>query len=296
MYKHSLRYEFIFCWLVLFLTVSTVQASPLPDGNDPSAHWTLNQEDYDGDYIDTIADYIARPVNEPNFISGVRDEINGAVMIGPSSGWGESQTFAFDVTDGFSICFWADWKGDGEQTVDANDLIVESSESETEYIVTNGLKADERWQHVCVTYDNSNVRIYLNGVLKLSEEGQLSAGSEAVIEVGNSLREQIFNGAVDDIRLYNYPLSQTEITQLVTGEQNCTGEYGLEFDFSGPYGVPDCVVDLYDLEEFTRHWLENCTWGYGQDYDFSGPGGEPDCIVNFYDLAEFCKHWLESGL
>ena len=285
-----------FCCLVLFFPVLTVQAAPPPDGNNPSAHWTLNQADFNDDYIDTIAGYIAQPANEPNFITGVRDEPNAAVMINPSSGWGESETFAYDVTEGFSISFWADWNGDWEQTVDINDLIVESSEPETEYVVTNGLKADERWQHVCITYNNSTVRIYLNGLLKLSEAGEFQAGSEAVIEIGNSLREQIFNGAVDDIRLYNYPLSQTEITQLATGEENCTGEYGLEFDFSGPYDVPDCVVDAYDLEEFSKHWLEDCASGYGQDYDFSGPGGVPDCLVNFYDLAEFCKHWLESGL
>lgn len=296
MYKHSLRYLFIFYWLVLFLTFSTVQAAPLPDGNDPSAHWTLNEEDYNGDYIDNAAGYIARPANEPNFVTGVFDEPNGAVMISQSTGWGVSEIFALDVTEGFTICFWADWNGDWEQTADINDLIVESSDSESEYVVTNGLKANQRWRHICVTYDNSNLKVYLNGLLKLSEAGELPAGSEAVIEIGNSLREQIFNGAVDDIRLYNYPLSQTEITQLATGEENCIGEYGLEYDFSGPHGVPDCVVNLYDLEEFTKHWLENCTSGYGQDYDFSGPGGVPDCVVNFYDLAEFCKHWLESGL
>ena len=294
MCKHSLRYEFIFCSLVLFLTVSTVQAGPLPDGNNPSAHWSLNQADFNDNYLDTIAGYIAQSANEPNFITGVREEPNGAVMISPSSGWGESQTFAFDVTAGFSICFWADWNGDWEQTVDINDLIVESSESETEYIVTYGLKADQRWQHICVTYDNSTVRIYLNGRLKLSEAGQFTSGSEAVIEIGNSLREQIFNGAVDDIRLYNYPLSQTEIIQLATGNQDCTGQYGLEFDFSGPYGVPDCAVDLFDLTEFVNYWLDNLT-PYILDYDFSGPAGLPDGVINFYDLSEFCIHWLESG-
>lgn len=292
MYKRSLRYEFIFYWLVLFLTVSTVQGGPLPDGNEPSAHWTLNQEDYDGDYVDAIAGYIAQPVNEPNFVIGVRDEPNGAVMISPSSGWGVSETFDFNGTGGFSICFWADWKGDWEQTADINDLIVESNE--TEYAVTNGLKADERWQHICVSYDNSTVRVYLNGKLKLSEAGEFQAGSEAVIEIGNSLREQVFNGSFDDIRLYDYPLSQTEITQLVTGDENCTGEYGLEFDFTGPYGVPDCVVDLYDLEEFAGYWLDEFT-AYGMEYDFGGPSGEADGVVNFYDLAVFSEYWLSNG-
>lgn len=31
-------------------------------------------------------------------------------------------------------------------------------------------------------------------------------------------------------------------------------------------------------------------------YDFTGPGGEPDCIVNLYDFAELASHWLECSL
>jgi len=52
-----------FCCLVLFFPVCTVQAAPLPDRNNPSAHWTLNEADYDGNYIDTIAGYIAQPTS-----------------------------------------------------------------------------------------------------------------------------------------------------------------------------------------------------------------------------------------
>ena len=199
------------------------------------------------------------------------------------------------ITNGFTICLWVNWNGNWEGTIDVNDLVVESSESETEYVVTNGLKADQRWQHVCITYDNNTVQVYLNGQLKLSEAGELPAGYEAVIEIGNSLQEQIFNGAIDDIRLYNYPLSQTEITQLVTGNENCIQEYASIYDVSGPYGVPDCTVDLYDLAGFSEHWLENCIPECSLEYDFSGPAGLPDYTVNLYDLAEFSNHWLESG-
>ena len=266
-----------------------------PDSNSLVAHWSLNEADYDGNYLDTVAGLIAQPNGVPNFITGVRDEPNGAVMITLSTGWGLSEDFAFDVTGDFTICFWVDWNGDWQGTIDIDDLVVQSSESGTEYVVTNGLKADQRWQHVCITYDNSTVRVYLNGRLKLSEVGELPAGYEAAIEIGNSLRQQIFNGAIDDIRLYNHTLSQTEITQLATGDENCIQQYSLEYDFSGPYDLPDCTVNLYDLVEFSKHWLENCIQQYCLEYDFSGPDGIPDSVVNLYDLAEFSKHWLSSG-
>jgi hypothetical protein len=30
------------------------------------------------------------------------------------------------------------------------------------------------------------------------------------------------------------------------------------------------------------------------DADISGPDGEPDCMVDIWDLAEFTKYWLRS--
>jgi hypothetical protein len=82
---------------------------------------------------------------------------------------------------------------------------------------------------------------------------------------------------------------------LATGKENCIQQYSLEYDFSGPYGLPDCTVNLYDLAEFSKYWLENCIQQYSLEYDFSGPHGQSDCTVNLYDLAEFSTHWLSSG-
>lgn len=261
-----------------------------PDDNDLVAHWTLNEADYDGRYLDTVAGLIAQPTGEPNFITGVRDEPNGAVMVTPSSGWGLSEAFDFGITGGFTICFWVDWNGDWEETINVDDLVVESRQSGAEYVVTNGLKADQRWQHVCVTYEDGWLKVYLNGLLKITESCEMPDVHETAIAIGNDGEQQIFNGDIDDIRLYDYALSQTEITQLATGDENCIQQYSLEYDFSGPYDLPDCAVNFYDLAEFSKHWLESSL-----EYDFSGPGGLPDSIVNLYDLAEFTKHWLSSG-
>jgi hypothetical protein len=263
---------------------------------DLVAHWSLNEAAYDSNYLDTVAGYIAHPNGEPNFITGVRNEPNGAAVMTSSTGWGISQALGSDFsTNGFTICFWFKWNGNWEEMIDINDLVVESSGSEAEYIVTDGMRADQHWRHVCITYGDSIVRIYLNGRLRLAEVGELPGGAEAVIEIGNSLQQQIFNGAIDDIRLYNYPLSQTEITQLVTGNENCILEYALMYDVSGLYGVPDCTVDIYDLAGLAEHWLENCTPECNLEYDFTGFYSLPDYTVNLYDLVGFANHWLENG-
>jgi hypothetical protein len=276
----------------LFLIFAIVFFGSFADASADSlvAHWSLNEADYNnGNYLDTVAGLIAQPNGVPNFITGVRDEPNGAVMITLPTGWGLSQALGGDLSNGFSICLWADWNGNWQGTIDVDDLVVESNDPETEYVVTDALNADQGWQHIGITYDNTTVRVYLNGRLKLSEAGGLPPGSETVIEIGNSLREQIFNGAIDDIRLYDYPLSPTEIAQLI-----CTPEYAPIGDVSGPYDVQDCMVDFYDLAGFPEHWLEYCI-PPDCNYDFSGPYGIPDYTVNLYDLAEFSKHWLEIG-
>jgi len=219
------------------------------------AHWTLNEDDYDGDYVDTVGSYIARPTGEPNFTTGVRDEQKGAVIITLSTGWGQSETFAFDPTAGMTVCLWVNWNGDWQTPVTSGDLVVESGDSM--FGVGYGIKADQRWQHVCVTYDGSMGRVYLNGQLKSYEVWELPSAGEAAIEIGNTNGQQILNGAIDDIRLYNYALSPEEIVQLVTGNTNCTLEYASQCDVSGPYGVPDCIVNMYDLAEFFDHWLSS---------------------------------------
>lgn len=62
-----------------------------------------------------------------------------------------------------------------------------------------------------------------------------------------------YNGAMDDLRVYNYALSAAEAAQLyvdfVHGTMICPEAPA--YDFNG-----DCRVDLADLAEFTAGWIE----------------------------------------
>lgn len=72
-----------------------------------------------------------------------------------------------------------------------------------------------QWAHVAVTYDGSNVKIYINGTL----EGTLAAsGSIDVctgpLQIGNTtVWGEEFNGSIDEARVYDRALSAAEITQ-----------------------------------------------------------------------------------
>jgi hypothetical protein len=65
-----------------------------------------------------------------------------------------------------------------------------------------------------------------------------------------------FNGLLDDIRIYNYPLTRTEVAKLYTDVQ--TTEYicvedenPLSFDVTG-----DCRVDLEDIQALASWWMD----------------------------------------
>ena len=71
-------------------------------------------------------------------------------------------------------------------------------------------------------YDNRDMKLYLDGVLKntatfpydtgtTTPTGNLCIGARAY----NGIRNQYFNGTIDDVRIYNNALSQAEVTALV---------------------------------------------------------------------------------
>ncbi len=79
------------------------------------------------------------------------------------------------------------------------------------------------WVHLAITFDGTNAVIYLNGV---DEEGpkpfSIGPDIEAQVEIGyNSnrptLSERTFHGTLDEVRIYDYALTETEIQAIMKG-------------------------------------------------------------------------------
>ena len=81
------------------------------------------------------------------------------------------------------------------------------------------------WYHVVGTYDGSNIKIYVNGALEsttawasglaYSSTVRTRIGSQLVtIFAGETDNHLPWNGALDEVGLWNRALSATEITQL----------------------------------------------------------------------------------
>ena len=74
------------------------------------------------------------------------------------------------------------------------------------------------WYHVVGTYDGSNIKIYINGILEGTAASTLSIIYAGTFNIGGwSGNNYPINGSLNDIRLYNHCLSQMEIKELSKG-------------------------------------------------------------------------------
>ncbi len=68
------------------------------------------------------------------------------------------------------------------------------------------------WHHCLYTYDGQTHRFYMNGDLISQSEVEPQAGTPDMLMFGNYPGgNQFFTGALDDVRIYNRVLSQSEI-------------------------------------------------------------------------------------
>ena len=99
------------------------------------------------------------------------------------------------------------------------------------------------WSHIAVTLSGSNANIYVNGV----NTGTTSSINNVInntqpIKIGNNNLGAIFNGDIDQVRIFNKAITSTEVTTLyneVACEKTCTTDT--------PQIVPDCIA-YYKLD------------------------------------------------
>jgi len=78
---------------------------------------------------------------------------------------------------------------------------------------------DNVWHHLLTTFDGSTVKIFIDGILdktvfNVPALGQFTSGHVVAIGGGAFLGNDRFDGALDDLRIYNRVLSDAEIQAL----------------------------------------------------------------------------------
>jgi len=109
----------------------------------------------------------------------------------------------------------------------------------------NTALAKDRWYHLAATYNGSEARIYVNGVLDGTAQisGNINHSSLQLAIGYNGVNDGYFNGSIDEVMLWNRALSEQEINSSYQA-----GLYHLENNYtnldSGTYTYRAYAIDM----------------------------------------------------
>jgi hypothetical protein len=78
----------------------------------------------------------------------------------------------------------------------------------------------DQWTHVAGVYNGQKLLLFVNGILAASKlvTGTLQDSNRPIV-IGNHPPWEAYEGTIDDIRMYNRPLSKEEVFQLYNAEE-----------------------------------------------------------------------------
>ncbi len=91
-------------------------------------------------------------------------------------------------------------------------------------VIASGAVAVDQWSHIAGTYDGTSLRIYVNGSISGSPgsvPGEHGIADNFVVGYAND-GTNAFIGAIDDVRVYNYALSENQVEGLYKYAQHPT--------------------------------------------------------------------------
>ena len=206
-------------WWKLDETDGTVAADSSGNGNSGKligdAKWQPSDGktggaislDGDGDYIEIA--------NEPNF------DITGQITI---SAWVKAnqldKEYQAIVTKGDSA--WRIQRNQDQDTLEfaCSGLQVQNG---NQYGALYGTKTinDGKWHHITGVYDGEKMYIYMDGIVDVSQSASGAiATNDYPVFIGENAQEtgRCWCGLIDDVRVYNYALSEDEILSLYNGK------------------------------------------------------------------------------
>ena len=145
----------------------------------------------------------------------------------------------------------------------------------------SGLLSVNRWQHVAVTYDGSDARFYVNGQLDVTSgmSGDIRTNA-TVYQIGRwGTDDEYFDGDIDDIHVYDYALSDSDIQSLYNSESGLTEWFPLDNgdanEFYGklvatPNGNPVSTSDRFGSMDEAMNFDGSGSFGYNGNTSIGG--------------------------
>ena len=228
-----------------FYVVRAVDRSLNTSGNSTPASATptcaptlVARYAFDGSVADTSGN-ANNPIvtnGSPSFVAG---RYGSALDLDGASQYLMLPANLFASVTNFTIALWVNWDGGNawQRILDCgNDtsqylFLTPNSGSNLRFaITTNGPGAEQilqapplpvgQWQHLTVTRNGTTARLYTNGVLAAAGTVTIPPASfnPVLNYVGRSqfAADPLFNGRLDELFLYNYALTATEIARLMT--------------------------------------------------------------------------------
>lgn len=248
----------------------------------------------DGDLTDSINDLYPDALAhdgsavDPNYVIGID---NSAVQLSDLDDvitCSNSSDFFSSFVNGFTVSAWVNMpfkNGSWESFVSMEGIY--EDESRSGYIMSiNGIGQpiytlrqsfgdinaftdidDGIWHLMVCTYDAATKtgKLYIDGTLRnqaTNSDVLIPSPADLIFGVQNADSTTVYNGLLDDVRIWNHELETVDVAKLYTdfnpGSEICLGN--LEFDVAGPGGIGnefrDCKVDIYDFAVFLQGWLE----------------------------------------
>jgi hypothetical protein len=120
-----------------------------------------------------------------------------------------------DITGGYKLSIFSD-KAEFEVRDSGNAL------RNNRFVDGGTVLQPDVWYHIVGTYSQGeSIKTYVNAKLDREQETlNILAASEGPLKIGCEpfSGECLFNGLMDDLQIYNYPLSETEVAALYAGQ------------------------------------------------------------------------------
>lgn len=242
------------------------------------AHWSMDQSDYvDTAYQDIVGGHHATTFGTAaNFVEGMDGTTSGAVVIDADSIGLTDDYKPSEFSGQLTVSLWIKWNGPSSEhqrpiarrLVDTGttawNFRIDPSTTTLRFQADGApgsptgdlIGTDAPWQHICASFNGTSALLYIDGELQASAAFAIQddLAVPIILGAGNTLGEWAFDGAIDDVRIYNYALSSTEIIdQLwypVTQIPTCIFPPSGQFDYND-----DCKVNLDDFAVFVAEWL-----------------------------------------
>ena len=225
---------------IMFFGLEETSETPISTSKGLVAHYT-----FDRNYEDSsIYNNHGTPKGNMDFTTGMVG--NAAASFDGKSYVEVSDSDSLDITDDFTFSVWLNkqdagvggWavvfsKGDTSSTSSSNSpYALHHSGGKYPMIRISGNTISSNtdtdfneWYFLTVTREGSDVKFYIDGELKDTKISGVSipkSQSKLLIGIDPPGSTEYFKGAMDDLRIYNYALTQSEVKSLYGGEITST--------------------------------------------------------------------------